>query len=95
MKVVYTPVVGHIRLFLDDESEYGDRYDCIITVQYLDSDSVFLSGLNGRLTRAMGMKVFKSLKDMGIKKGSYIRNGKTITVTEHEGKWQERKQVLR
>ncbi len=74
------PVLSHIRFF--PEGSYDDRtpYSAIATVQFINDDEAFISGLHGTITRAEMRAVFKELSNMGITVVRYERHGKEKVV---------------
>lgn len=82
MKFELSPVTSHIRIFKDGNksSEARDPYDAIITIQFLNYDIVYLSGLNGIVTRAGFNALMAFLKENGAKEVQYERKGKVKTI---------------
>ncbi len=75
MNYHYSPIAGHIRLYHNGSYENRDPYDCIVTIQWLSDEEVWLSGAHGSLSTK---PLHQALHEMGVKRARYERNGKEI-----------------
>jgi len=74
--VDFTPICAQVRVY----EQYGsyanrDKYIGVATIQYLTSDTVYISGTLGMITAEIRALVFNKLKEAGIKHVHYERNG--------------------
>jgi len=67
MKIELTPVVSHLRVFGKGLSyAKRDEYDGILTVQWMDSQHVYLSGAHGTITHEIYRAAFGKLAEAGV-----------------------------
>lgn len=83
MKLEITPVVSHLRVFLDDSKgvDNKDPYDTIMTVLHLNDKEVYISGLKGVMSKETRSKISELLSSLGVTKVTYERN--KVQVTEY------------
>lgn len=83
MKLEYTPVTAHIRMYKDENASYDSRapYDGILTIQYLTKEIAYIFGAHapGCFTAKTLQLVHDLLKAKGVKQLIYERDGKMIT----------------
>ena len=79
--VELTPLLSQLRVYAAGKSYANrDEYEGVVTVQYLDATTVYLSGAHGNITDATRKLAFTKLKAVGIKHVKYEHNGLQHTV---------------
>ena len=76
MTIHFKPTLAQIRFFETGSYEERTPFKAIATVQFINDVEAFISGLNGTVTRADMIEVFRQLKAMGITIVRYDRHGK-------------------
>jgi hypothetical protein len=73
--IEHTPAMAHIRVY-DRGKCYAkrDAYVGIITVMYLDAETVYLMGAHGLMTKAIRVKALALLRSLGVRHVSYHRD---------------------
>lgn len=81
LSVELTPLLSQLRVYEAGKSYANrDEYTGIVTVQYLDATTVYLSGAHGDITDDTRKLAFTKLKAIGIKHVKYEHNGLQHTV---------------
>ena len=82
MRIDVDPVTSHLRVFLDDAkcAKNKDPYDSIMTVQHLNNNEVYISGLKGVMSKEIFRAVVSYFFDEGIARVTYERDGIIKTV---------------
>lgn len=82
MRIDIDPITSHLRVFLDDLkcSANKDPYDSIMTIQHLNDNEVYISGLKGLVSKEILRAVVSHFFNQGIARVSYEREGKINTV---------------
>ena len=76
MTIHFKPILSTVRFFDDGSYEEKTPFKAVATVQFINDDEAFISGLHGTITRADMREVFEELAKMGIKVVRYERHGK-------------------
>lgn len=77
MHCTYTPLTGHIRVFSEGKRS-GDPYCGIATIQHLNEDTAYLSGMMGDFNKEAFKALLDKIKELGFSKVIYERAGKKI-----------------
>ena len=83
----YTPIAGHLRIYDDGPGAYNSRvpYELIVTVQWLSSTRVYLSGAEGRITRQIYKSIKEKLSQLGATSAEFEMHGVTVVRQKKPG----------
>ena len=77
MKVELTAVTSHLRVFLDDRMSVSAKapYDTIMTVQHLNNNRAYVSGLSGIMNAEIFREIEIELRIRGIELIEFEKGG--------------------
>ena len=75
------PVLSHIRYFSKGSYENREPYSAIATVQFINDNEVFISGLHGTISRKDLQEGIAELTLLGVTIIRYERHGKDKVIT--------------
>jgi hypothetical protein len=83
--VHFEPIVYTVRFYSEGCSyENGDPYVAVLTAQVISKDSVYISGMLGKINGSMMKNLLSSLYALGFKKIIAVRGG---AVKEYKFNW--------
>ena len=82
MKIDITPITSHVRVFLDGDMSAAnkDPYDLVMTVQHLNNDRAYVSGMAGVMTTKIFRGIEKKLKASGIQVIDFEKGGRQRSI---------------
>lgn len=73
--IAETTVISHLRFFREG-SAYYDDYDAILTVQWLGTDTVYISGFKGKVQRSHYRELMQWFRNKNVNYVTYHRSEK-------------------
>ena len=76
-----TPLVEQVRFYSDSYTfENKDPYDTLLTVVWLDHETVSVQGLIGNFNAIRYKSLLKAYKERGVKKVMFNRHKESVTL---------------
>lgn len=79
--MVVNPVVEHVRWYDEGSYDNKDPYETILTVLWVDSETIALQGLRGTFNAQRKLELIEHYKSRGVTKAYFERGKDKITLT--------------